>query len=252
MLRREIEALGLGCSIEPIHDTILDNDVLRRVADCDLALGCLDRALPRNLLCKLSAQYLLPYVDVGSEIGGDERGIVSLNSRVSFISPGRSCLTCIGVVNARRLRLESLSADEREREILLGYSDDLVMDQPAVMDLNMRAASGGMLLIRHIMQPFLREPLPASISENVVTFRTIAAAKARNHDPQCPICQQNPNLGYGDCGPRIGFDREMVRSLMGSDFDALPKPSASVPATDSALPWWRRAAHWIRSRMNFR
>jgi hypothetical protein len=211
-----------------------------------------DRALPRNLLCKLSAQYLLPYVDVGSEIGGDERGIVCLNSRVSFISPGRACLTCIGVVNARRLRLESLSATEREREISLGYSDDLVMDQPAVMDLNMRAASGGMLLIRHILQPFLREPLPVSISENFVSFRTIAASKARNHDPLCPICQQNPHFGYGDCGPRIGFDRETVRSLMGTDFDALAEPWPSIPATNSALPWWHRAVHWIRSRVNFR
>ena len=39
VLRREIEGLGLGCSIEPVHDTILDASVLRRVADCDLIVG---------------------------------------------------------------------------------------------------------------------------------------------------------------------------------------------------------------------
>ncbi len=124
------------------------------------------------------------------------------------------------------------------------------MDQPAVMDLNMRAASGGMLLIRHILQPFLREPLPVSFSENFVTFRTIAATKARKHDPLCPVCQQNPNFGYGDCGPRIGFDKETVRHLMGTDADAGAEPSPSISAHKPARAWWQRAVHWIRSRVN--
>ena len=126
------------------------------------------------------------------------------------------------------------------------------MDQPAVMDLNMRAASGGMLLLRHILQPFMREPLPLSISENAVTWRTIPATKPRVDDGQCPICQQNQHFGYGDCGPAIGFDRDTVRNLMGTDFDAMAKPSPSIPATNSATTWWQLAAHWIRSRMSFR
>ncbi len=249
VLRREIEGLGLGCSIEPVCDTILDASVLRRVADCDLIVGCVDRAMPRNFLGKLSAQYLLPYVDVGSEIGGDNRGIVSVVSRVSFVSPGRRCLTCLGIVNARRLHFESISAAERQRQISLGYSDDLAMDQPAVMDLNMRAASGGMLLLRHILQPFMREPLPLSISENTVTWRTILATKPRVDDGQCPICQQNPHFGYGDCGPAISFDRDTVRSIVGAEFDIEAGPSSAKTSADA---WWRRAARWIRSRMNFR
>ena len=252
VLQREIEGLGLGCSVEPVFDTILDADVLRRVADCDLAVGCVDRSLPRNLLCKLSAQYLLPYVDVGSEIGGDDRGVASVDSRVSFISAGRRCLTCLGVVNARRLRFESLSAGERDRELSLGYSDDLAMEQPAVMDLNMRAAAGGMLLIRHILQPFLREPLPLSISENIITCRTIPAMKGRVDDGLCPICQQNRYFGYGDCGPAIGFDRQTVRCMLGEDNDADVKPSPVTSPDTSAKPWWRRVARWIWPRMNFR
>jgi hypothetical protein len=248
VLRREIEGLGLDCSVEPVCDTILDADVLRRVADCDLVVGCVVRSLPRNLLCKLSAQYLLPYIDVGSEIGGDERGIVSVDNRISFIRPGRRCLTCLGVVNARRLRFESLSAAERGRELSLGYSDDLAMDQPAVMDLNMRAAAGGVLLIRHVLQPFLREPLPLSISENIITWRTIPAMKARVDDTECPICQQNQHFGYGDCGLAIGFDWETVRSISGTDAGTV---ATGQPARRAGESWWRRVARWGRSRMNF-
>jgi hypothetical protein len=47
-------------------------------------------------------------------------------------------------VTARALRFESLTKSEREREVAQGYSDDLVMKQPAVMDLNM---DGGVVLV---------------------------------------------------------------------------------------------------------
>jgi NAD(P)-dependent dehydrogenase (short-subunit alcohol dehydrogenase family) len=217
VLRRGIEALGLGCRIEPVQGSILDADVLRRVLDSDLVFGCVDRALPRHLLCELAARYMLPYIDVGSEIGGDEDGIVSLDSRVSYMAPGRPCLTCTGVVTPRRLRFESLTEGERQREVAMGYSEDLVLTQPAVMDVNMRAASGGVLVLRHLLQPFLKEPLPIEIHENSVTYCTIPASAAKSADPACPTCQKNPRAGHGDRGPKIGFDAETASRLLGSD-----------------------------------
>lgn len=221
VLERAIREMELGCCVEPIQGSILDAEVLRRVLDADLVFGCVDSALPRHLLCKLSAQYLLPYIDVGTEIGGDERGIVSLDSRATYVTPGRQCLKCVGVVTARQLEFESLSYAERKRKIALGYSDDLVIEKPAVMDLNMRAASRGMLLLRHLLQPFLLEPLPVSISDNAVTYRTIPISKARNLDPVCPTCVNNPNFGFGDCGAQIGFDSDTVCAIMGPEACAL-------------------------------
>ena len=108
-----IESLGPGCRVEPVFASILDNAVLRRVLEGDIVFGCLDRDLPRHLLDELSFRYLLPYIDVGSEIGGDDDGIVSLDSRVSYVAPGRHCLKCAGIVTPRRLRFESLSEGER-------------------------------------------------------------------------------------------------------------------------------------------
>jgi hypothetical protein len=217
VLRRGIEGLGLGCRVEAICGSILDEQILARVRDADVVFGCVDRALPRHLLCELSFRYLLPYIDVGSEIGADSAGIVSLDSRVSYVAPGRSCLTCSGVVTARALRFESLTKNEREREIAQGYSDDLVMRQPAVMELNMRAASNGVLLLRHLLQPFLREPLPVTLMENAVTYRINPVSVARTGNQYCQTCQQNSQFGYGDCGRRVGFDRETAKQLAGSD-----------------------------------
>ena len=241
LLRQGIEELGLGCRVEAIQSSILDAGVLRRVLDADLVFGCVDRGLPRHLLCELSARYLLPYIDVGSEIGGDSRGIVSLDSRVNYVASGRHCLTCAGIVTPRQLEFESLTYNERQRKIALGYSDELVLDKPAVMDLNMRAASTGVLVLRHLLQPFLLEPLPVTISHNAVTYTTIGLKAARNFDPACPTCQANRRKGHGDCGPRIGFDVETVRRIMGPDAP-VPISPARRTSLDRQHP---RAPHFL-------
>lgn len=217
VIRRGIEGLGLGVHVEPVWGSILDFNVLRRVLDADFVFGCVDRALPRHLLCELSARYAFPYIDVGSEIGGDDDGIVSLDGRTSYIAPGRHCLMCTGVVTPRRLHFESLTEGERKRQIALGYSDDLLLKQPAVMELNMRPASNGVLLLRHLLQPFLREPLPVALTENAVTYRMIPVSKARAANSTCPTCQVNPHYGHGDCGPQIGFDADTEKKILGNE-----------------------------------
>ncbi len=121
-----------------------------------------------------------------------------------------------GLVTARRLRFESLAGAERQREIALGYSDDLLLKQPAVMDLNM-AASSGMMILRHLLQPFLLEPLPVTLAENLVTYNMKPIEVARAKDAACDICQANPYAGYADCGPPLGFDTEVANALIDRD-----------------------------------
>lgn len=237
VVRRAIEALGLGCRVEPIQGSILDHDVLRRVLDGDLVVGCVDRDLPRYLLCEVSFRYLVPYIDIGSEIGGDDDGIVSVDSRVSYVAPGRHCLMCSGVVTPRRLRFESHTEGERKREIALGYCDDLLITHPAVMDLNMRAASNGMLLLRHLLQPFLEEPYPVKLCENAVTYTSRPVTATTKANPACPTCRANRRFGYGDCGPPIGFDAKLARRILGAD--------AAAPAT--AAEDVRRDGHVLKA-----
>jgi len=102
-------------SVEPVIGTILDRDVLPRLRRVDLIFGCVDKAWPRSLLCDFSSRYLRPYIDVGSEIGGDEKGIMSLDTRCSYVAPGRPCLECTGVVTGRQLKYESLTYAETRK-----------------------------------------------------------------------------------------------------------------------------------------
>lgn len=213
VLKRAIERLGLRCRVEAIYGNILDKDVMARLREADVIFGCIDRALPRKYLSEFAYRYCRPYIDVGSEIGGDDRGIVCIMARTSYVAPGRHCLLCSGVVKPRQLHFESLSTDERQRTAAMGYSDDLLLIQPAVMDLNMRAASCGVMVLRHLLQPFLLTPLPVTISENLVTYTTLSIPEAREVSAACRICQVNPKAGYGDCALPIGMDKATVAAI---------------------------------------
>ena len=217
VLKNAIARIGLRCRVEGIFGNILDKEIMARLKEADVIFGCVDKALPRKYLSEFAYRYFRPYIDVGSEIGGDIRegtkGIFSIDARTSYVAPGRYCLLCSGVVTPRRLSFESLSAEERSRVVEMGYSEDLVLKQPAVMDLNMRAASYGMMVLRHILQPFLLNPLPVTISENILTYTTLPIQVARDATPNCRICRNNPKAGYGDYGPAIGMDKTTVDAL---------------------------------------
>jgi hypothetical protein len=222
--RRAAEETKIGCRVETIEGNVLDQTILARLRDSDIIFGCVDKAYPRKLLSEFAFRYLRPYIDVGTEIGADDRGIVSLDARASYVAPGRYCLMCLGIATPRQLHFESLAFDERERKIELRYCDDLVLMQPAVMDLNMRAASLGSLLLRHLLQPFLLEPLPLSITENLVTYTLRKVEKPRAFNGRCKTCRENHRLGFGDCGPRLGLDAATVAAIVGG------KPSRSLGA----------------------
>jgi len=217
VLKRGIENLGLGCEVIPVIGSVLDGAVMKLLNEGDFIFGCVDRDFPRMLLCQYAYQYCVPYIDIGAEIGGDSEGIVSTDARANYIAPGRWCLRCTGLINARRLAFESLTGPERKRRIAQGYSDDLLLKQPAVMDLNMRAASMGMMLMRHLLQPFLLEPLPVTLAENMVTYNMKPVATVRARNDRCDVCQSNPFSGFGDCGEPIGLPSAMAASLIEED-----------------------------------
>jgi hypothetical protein len=214
VLKRGIEGLGLDCEIIAVAGSILDSAVMKQLNEADFIFGCVDRDFPRMLLCQYAYQYRVPYIDVGAEIGGDSEGIVSTDARANYIAPGRWCLRCTGLINARRLAFESLTGPERKRRIAQGYSDDLLLKQPAVMDLNMRAASMGMMLLRHLLQPFLLTPLPVTLAENLVTYNLKPVAAVRAKNDACDICQTNPTAGFGDCAEALGLPSDVAASLI--------------------------------------
>jgi len=146
------------------------------------------------LISHINTRY--PYIDLGTEIGATDEEIQSLDSRVSYVAPGRPCLICSGVVSLERVRLEGLEDKEYKRVIAMGYSQDIFLAAPSVMDLNMRAASYSVLVLRHLLQSFLDSPLPTHIKETLTNFSMRGIRSNGNAD--CAICGVNSRVGRGD------------------------------------------------------
>ncbi len=70
-------------------------------------------------MTEISCQYLIPLVDVGTEISLGAAGVQSVDARVSYVAPGRMCLLCSGIVSEERVRLEGLSAEEKARVLAM-------------------------------------------------------------------------------------------------------------------------------------
>lgn len=174
---------------------IRDESTAQELRGCDLIIGCVDRDWPRLIMSEVAYQYLIPYIDLGTEIGTSQTEIQSLDARVSFVGPGRPCLFCSGVISHDRIRIEGYENEERDRVLDMGYSADIRLHAPAVMDLNMRAASAAMLLVRHLIQPFLRAPLPHTLKEAVTNFSNRQLHFPSNDD--CLICGLSRRTGLG-------------------------------------------------------
>ena len=173
---------------------ITEEEVARELRGCDFLFGCVDnRDWPRLVLTEVAYQYLIPFIDLGTEIGPS---VQSLDARVSYLAPDRPCLICSGIVSNERVYLEGLAPEERERVVAMGYSKERPLHAPAVMDLNMRAASTAMMVLRHLLQPFLDVPLPTHIKEAVTNFNIRKVVVHTN--PQCTICGADGRTGVGD------------------------------------------------------
>ena len=77
-----------------------------------------------------------------------------------------------------------------------------------------------MKLLRHLLQPFLLNPFPVTLAENLVTYSMKPVASARNADGRCDICRENPNAGFADCGAQIGLSPETERALTEDDAES--------------------------------
>jgi hypothetical protein len=94
------------------------------------------------------------------------------------------------------VRIEGLEPEEKARVLAMGYTKDVRMDAPAVMDLNMRAASYGMLVLRHLLQPFLDTPLPTHIKEALTNY-SIKRLRVSQRD-NCHVCGSSGRQALGD------------------------------------------------------
>lgn len=131
-------------AIKTLNETVIKNDVLRSLANCDLIFSCLDRHAPRAVLNELSYQCFIPIIDVGVGLQKDETGFIGGAARATIIGPGLPCLTCQDIVRPEAITAENLSPEDYARRRAEGYVIDIQQNVPSVVTYTTMAASLGL------------------------------------------------------------------------------------------------------------
>jgi molybdopterin/thiamine biosynthesis adenylyltransferase len=198
--RLKVDVLGdslLGINpnirLRTYASSVLDLDPGHLVS-ADVIVCATDGHGSRALLTEFAHQYLVPVVDLGVEIVPTTAG-VQAGGQVRVLRPGRGCLHCAGTLDARLVREEYLSDQEREVERVRGYLRGYEAPAPAVIALNGVVASLAVLEVCQLLAGFL-----GSASDRILvrTHRRSVTTAGVNRVEDCFVCGADGILGAGD------------------------------------------------------
>lgn len=214
--RLKVDVLGdaaerteLGTRIIRVPKNLWDLDVVREVAQCDVLFGCMDTIDGRYLLNALASYYIIPYFDVGVRLdavpGGAGRGrIREVCGTINYLRPGRSSLMSrdlftMADVAAAGLRRNDPAAHSRQVED--GYIKGVPANRPAVIGVNMFAASLAVNELLARLHPFREET-----NDNYASVIFSLASMELITESEGGICEiLAGRIGTGDTTPMLGL-----------------------------------------------
>lgn len=198
---------GDGAAV-PVNASILSRQAVLSASQADVIFSCVDTLDARHIADLIGSSFLIPLFDVGVTIPtrrlGKEAAIADVCGRIDYVQPGGSTLQDRGVYNPASLRAEYLrrtAPDVHRGEMQAGYLRGINEEAPAVISLNMRAASTCVMEFIARAYPFRQEP-------NWQYARTQFSLAACDEDF---IAEgeferaTNPRLGCGGLEPLLGL-----------------------------------------------
>lgn len=161
------------CDLVPVPLSIGERDAVLEACEADMIFSCVDTAEGRHLADRLAAYFAMPLFDVGVAIPTRATptgpAIAEVCGRIDYVQPGGSTLGDRGVYTAAMLEAEYLARvapDIHAERIREGYIRGVQEQAPAVIPLNMRAASA-------LVMEFIARMFPFRHGSNAEHARTI-------------------------------------------------------------------------------
>lgn len=114
LAQRHIHAINPHCEVIALEGALPQDAVLDAVLHADVAIGCTDQIHSRVALSELAARFLVPVLDVGVVLEGEEGLCSGLVVGLTRFLPEDPCAYCRGMVDTARLTRELMSPGERE------------------------------------------------------------------------------------------------------------------------------------------
>ncbi|MDP2762639.1 MAG: ThiF family adenylyltransferase [Sideroxyarcus sp.] len=148
----------------PVDANILTRKAVLAAVQADVLFSCVDTHRGRSVADRMATAFLLPLFDVGVAIptrdAGATKAIAEVTGRIDYVYPGGSTLFDRGVYTAATLQAEALAESDPQahaEHAKLGYIDGVPEQAPAVISLNMRAASACVMEFIARAYPFRHE-----------------------------------------------------------------------------------------------
>lgn len=192
----------------PIEANILTRKAVLAAAQADILFSCVDTHRGRSVADRMSISFLLPLFDVGVAIPtrdtGATKAIAEVTGRIDYVYPGGSTLFDRGVYTAATLQAEALAESDPKAHIEmanLGYIDGVPEQAPAVISLNMRAASACVMEFIARAYPFRHESNSLYARSRFMLAEALEEFYSENEFKARP----SPDLACGDQEPLLSL-----------------------------------------------
>ncbi len=137
--RRIARRANPSITFEGIVGDVADDEVARRVTDCDFIFLAADTMLARDVVNQIAYQYVIPTLQVGSKVVTDKRtdNVLDVFGVVRTLGTAAGCLSCGDLIDPVRLSEESGDPVQVANQ---RYVDDPDVHAPSVITLNAMAS----------------------------------------------------------------------------------------------------------------
>jgi hypothetical protein len=192
----------------PVRASVTTREAVLAAAQCDVLFCCVDTLEARHIADLIAAAFLLPLFDVGVVVPVRRKGqnfaIADVCGRIDYVQPGGATLQDRGVYTPESLRgeyLRQVAPEAHRQELAAGYLKGLVEEAPAVVTLNMRAASA-------CVNEFIARAYPFRLEPNGRYARTtfsLAACEEEHEAEDAFTVAPSALLARGDLEPLLAL-----------------------------------------------
>ncbi|MDZ4770540.1 MAG: ThiF family adenylyltransferase [Chloroflexota bacterium] len=204
VIARAIVGIDPGARVELIAEALPSERATAALRDVDLLFGCTDTHGSRLLLNTISAQYLLPYIDIGVGIFSDTDGrITEAGGQYRVLLPGRFCMTCIDAIDPDQAMRDLLPPDIRAEHQRRGYIPNEEVPAPSVIFLNAVMASLAVGEMLNLIAPYREQVGILYYFMPTQELRRVEAGRRAD----CVVCGAGGVIARGDLDAPPGVAR---------------------------------------------
>ena len=115
LARRLIRSINPDCRITAMRGRVPQTEVVDALVQADVLIGCTDQQHSRVALSDLATRYLLPTIDCGVGLEGEEGQVSGQVIQLVRMLPADPCVYCRRMVIQKRLDQELMTEDEKDQ-----------------------------------------------------------------------------------------------------------------------------------------